>query len=175
MDYSSFTGFEPTTTTIVNTDVLGTGLLAGGLFAFLATIWIFCLAIAILSIVAMWKIFTKAGEEGWKSIIPIYNIIILFKISGLNPLLILVYLTAMIPFIGWIGSLVMTIILYVYLAKSFGKDGGFAVGLIFLSTIFLMILGFSHNIKYVGPGGVAPATEPNVVEPTPTDNNTDNQ
>ena len=33
-------------------------------------------------IVALWKIFTKAGEPGWKSIIPIYNIIMLLKIVG---------------------------------------------------------------------------------------------
>lgn len=38
------------------------------------------LVIAILVIVAMWKIFKKAGEPGWKAIIPIYNNYILFKI-----------------------------------------------------------------------------------------------
>ena len=30
----------------------------------------------------------------------------------------------------------------VNLAKAFGKDGGFAVGLILLNTIFIMILAF---------------------------------
>ena len=33
------------------------------------------LAIAVVSIIGMWKMFTKAGEEGWKSIIPVYNAI----------------------------------------------------------------------------------------------------
>ncbi len=42
------------------------------------------LAIAILQIIAMWKLFTKAGEKGWKSIIPIYNSVILFKISEIG-------------------------------------------------------------------------------------------
>ena len=41
---------------------------------------IMSLAIAVLTIVAMWKIFTKAGEAGWKAIIPSYNQYILFKI-----------------------------------------------------------------------------------------------
>lgn len=31
------------------------------------------LAIAAISIVAIWKLFIKAGEKGWKSIIPGYN------------------------------------------------------------------------------------------------------
>ena len=40
------------------------------------------LVIFVIAIVAFWKVFTKAGEAGWKSIIPIYNIIILLKIVG---------------------------------------------------------------------------------------------
>ena len=32
------------------------------------------LAFAVLAIVAMWKIFEKAGKPGWAAIIPFYNI-----------------------------------------------------------------------------------------------------
>ena len=39
------------------------------------------LAIAVLGIVAMWKIFEKAGEPGWAAIIPFYNLYVLFKIT----------------------------------------------------------------------------------------------
>ncbi len=39
-------------------------------------------AIAVLVIVGWWKIFEKAGEAGWKAIIPIYNVIVLLRISG---------------------------------------------------------------------------------------------
>ena len=31
------------------------------------------IAIAFLSIVALWMVFAKAGEGGWKIFIPIYN------------------------------------------------------------------------------------------------------
>ena len=100
-------------------------------------------------VVAMWKIFTKAGEKGWKSIIPIYNIVILFKISGLSPWLILVYLAGIIPFIGWIACFIITIMQANGLAKSFGKSAAYTVGLIFLAPIFYMILGFS-KAEYIG-------------------------
>lgn len=43
-----------------------------------------CLVLSILSIVAMWFIFEKAGEAGWKSLIPLYNVYIMFKIAR-NP------------------------------------------------------------------------------------------
>lgn len=41
----------------------------------LATYGIIVLLITIAQIVAMWKIYSKAGEAGWKSLIPIYNIV----------------------------------------------------------------------------------------------------
>ena len=96
----------------------------------------------ILSLVAMWKIFTKAGKPGWASIVPIYNIVVMFQISGLNPWLILLFL---IPF----ANIVIMIMMYVKLAKAFDKGTGFALGLIFLNTIFVLILGFG-NSKYIG-------------------------
>ena len=45
---------------------------AGLLGASLMMLYVFLLAFWILCIIARWKIFTKAGEAGWKSIIPIY-------------------------------------------------------------------------------------------------------
>ena len=53
---------------------------------------IFGLVIAVLMIVALWKIFQKAGEPGWASIIPFYNAFTLFRIAGLNPWLFLLLL-----------------------------------------------------------------------------------
>lgn len=103
--------------------------------------------IVILTIVANWKIFTKAGEAGWKCLIPIYNLVILFKIAGISPWLLLVYLASWIPIIGPLASLGITIYSMISLAKAFGKGGGFATGLILLNTIFIMILAFS-DAKY---------------------------
>ena len=100
------------------------------------------LVASVLGIIAMWKIFTKAGEPGWAAIIPFYNAYTLFKItwgSGWKFLLLL------IPFV----NIVIMIITQVKLAKAFGKSGGFAVGLILLSTIFMLILGFGSS-EYKG-------------------------
>lgn len=112
----------------------------------------------VFQVIAMWKIFTKAGEEGWKSLIPIYNLVILFKISGITPWLVFAYLAVFIPFVGAFVSIGLMIYLAIMLSKSFGKSGGFAVGLIFLSSIFYLILGFGSS-TYVGPGGNANTTE----------------
>ena len=82
--------------------VNGAGLaLFGGLFIVYMLI---CLAITVVTIIGMWKVFTKAGEEGWKSIIPVYNIITLCKIIGVSPWWILIIFGAsilsLIPILG---------------------------------------------------------------------------
>ena len=100
------------------------------------------LALGVLAIVAMWKIFEKAGEPGWAAIIPFYNLYVLFKITWGNGWK---FLFLLIP----IANIVFAIITMVKLAKAFGKSGGFAVGLIFLSIIFYCILAFDQS-QYLG-------------------------
>ena len=123
---------------------------AGALGSMIAIYLIIVLVIAILQIIAMWKLFTKAGEKGWKSIIPIYNLVTLFKISGLSPWLILVYLLGAIPIVGGIICLILLIYQANSLAKAFGKGTGFTVGLVLLAPIFYMILAFGDS-KYTKP------------------------
>ena len=103
---------------------------------------IFYIAILIFDIIVLWKVFTKAGKPGWASLIPIYNTIVLFQISGMSPWYILLML---VP----IANIIVSILLCVNLAKSFGKGGGFAVGLIFLNLIFMAILAFG-DAKHQG-------------------------
>ena len=66
------------------------------------------LAIAeIISIVSMWKIFEKSNEKGWKALIPIYNLYILYKIADAKKLfwsiwvvsIVIIGLTFFIPLI----------------------------------------------------------------------------
>ena len=114
--------------------------------------WVLYLLLAVLAIVAYWKIFTKAGEAGWKSIIPIWNTIVLLKIVGRPWWWILLLL---IPFVNFI----IVIIVMLDLGKAFGKSTVFSIfGLIIFSLVGLFILGFG-DAKYVGPsaGGAAPA------------------
>ena len=106
----------------------------------------FMTVIYVLLIIAMWKIFTKAGKPGWASIIPIYNIVVMFQIIGLNPWLLLLYL---IPVVNFVVAIVFSIMQASRLSKAFGKGTGFAFGLFFLNPIFLLILGFGDS-KYIG-------------------------
>lgn len=100
------------------------------------------LVIAVLAIVAMWKIYTKAGQPGWAAIIPFYNFWVLLKIVQRPGWWMILYF---IPFV----NIIIFLVLMFDLAKAFGKGAGFAIGLILLSIIFLLILAFG-DAQYVG-------------------------
>ncbi len=100
---------------------------------------IFSLVIGVLMIVALWKIFTKAGEAGWKSIIPFLNTFVLFRIAGLNPWL---FLLMLIPFV----NLVVWIVVSLKLGERFGKGTAWTIFmLIIFSVIGYLILGFGGD------------------------------
>jgi hypothetical protein len=101
------------------------------------------LLILLLVIVGMWKVFTKAGQPGWASIIPIYNMYVWCKIVGRPGWWVILML---IPFV----NIVVGIIVCIDLAKSFGKGAGFGWGIALLGIIFLPILGFG-SAQYQGP------------------------
>jgi len=101
------------------------------------------LAVIVLMIVALWKVFEKAGKPGWAAIIPIYNTIILLEIVG-RPVWWIVLL--LIPCVG----IVFAIIVMNDLSKSFGKGIGYTLGIIFLPFIFIPLLGFG-DARYSGP------------------------
>ena len=103
------------------------------------------LALNVLLIVAMWRIFQKAGKPGWASIVPFYNIYMMYEITWGNGWR---FLMLLIPFY----NIVLGIQTQVKLAKAFGKGGGFAVGLIFLPYVFHPILAFDGSV-YRGVSG----------------------
>lgn len=99
------------------------------------------MVVGLLMIISLWKIFTKAGQPGWASLIPIYNYIIWCKIVG-RPLWWVLLFFICFP--------VVFIILCIDLAKSFGQGAGFGIGMVFLPFIFFPMLGFG-GATYVGP------------------------
>ena len=131
-----------------SSEALLSGVIAGTLATFSLAMMFISLAITILTVIANWKIFVKAGKPGWAALIPIYNLVVLYQVAGVSPWLILLLLFVGVPIVGPLIALGLSIYLMVQLANAFGKGTGFAVGLILLNTIFIMILGFDDS-KYV--------------------------
>lgn len=121
--------------------------------AFLAvfgTIMLFSLVFYIFWVIGAWKVLEKAGEKGWKAIIPIYNIVIFLKIAGLSPWWALGILVGPV-------NLFVTFYRNIELAKRFNKGVGYGVLMAFFEPIMYMILGFG-SAEYTAPEVTGEAT-----------------
>lgn len=136
----------------------------------LSAVIIGAIVLWVLYIVAFWKVFTKAGEPGWKSIIPIYNEYTFYKATW-NTTMFWVFLglgvvgslmsscgvdaSGGLTAVGIIGTLlsfaaaVIAVIQSYKTSKAYGHGVGFFLGLVFFNWIFLMILGLGSS-EYKG-------------------------
>ena len=133
----------------------------------LVAIIIVAIVFYILQVIAGWKVFEKAGEKGWKALIPFYNTYIFFKITGMTTwfwvLFGISFLSGLVSGatgfdsselqnntytgVNLFGAIcycatgifatVIAIWYCIRLSKVFGHGTAFALGLIFLSPIFL--------------------------------------
>ncbi|GIG21234.1 hypothetical protein Cch01nite_19580 [Cellulomonas chitinilytica] len=101
----------------------------------------------VIGALPLFGIFNKAGEAGWQAFVPIWNAIVLLKITGKPAWWIVLYL---IPIV----NIVITVIVLHALSTSFGHGAGFTAGLFFLSLIFLYILWLDGS-TYRGAGAQA--------------------
>lgn len=125
------------------------------------------LVLAILTIIAWWKIFEKAGEAGWKALIPVYNVYIMYKIAGMKNWfwysLIAIVIALLLLYTLWGNwSVVLTIseillafagivaIVAVYkLPRKFGWGVFTSILFVLFYPICILILGFGSS-KYQG-------------------------
>lgn len=138
-----------------------TDVFAGGLIIFLIIIYLIILAVAVFQIVCQWKVYKKAGKNGWEAIIPIYNAWVLFEISGYPGWIALIALACVIPVVGafvGIAILVFEILAAMSLAEKFGKEKVFGLLLAFVPVVGYAILAFG-DAEYDDSLGNQPGTK----------------
>lgn len=96
------------------------------------------LVVALFLIVAMWRTFERAGEPGWASLVPIYNLYIMTRIAGLSGWWVV---AAFIP----IANIVFWFVISIGIARRFNRSAGFGVGLVLLPFIFYPILAWGDD------------------------------
>lgn len=140
--------------------------LALGLIIFILIVLLVVISLVVLEIVGVWKVFKKAGKNGWEAIIPYYSTWTLVEISGCKWWFFLIVLISglftfnitidindtssvsynPLEFIGSILNLFGMFMINYNIAKKFNKDLGYAIGLTLLPFVFYSILGFGKSI-----------------------------
>ena len=134
---------------------------------------LFLLCYVGVNFIMRWNMFIKAGEAGWKCLIPIYSDYIEWKIAGFGKEYIrllllgigLIIVTLLFSLLGTFGAILNIILWFVYavlsvvisirkcmrLAHAFGKDDTFGLLLLLLfSSIGTLILSWG-NCTYTAP------------------------
>jgi hypothetical protein len=93
------------------------------------------LAFALLLAASFWKVFVKAGEAGWKSLVPIYNIIVLLRIAGCPLWWFLLFLVPVVNIGAWV-------LMHIRLGEQFGRGPLYGLALCFFGFVFFPLLAF---------------------------------
>lgn len=124
----------------VNAAILGIGALV-------------VLVIVVIAITAMWKLFSKAGEPGWKSLIPVYSSWVFLRLGNQAGWWALV---AFIPFVNIVSAVFMIIAAY-NIALKLGKESWYVVLYILLPLVWMLILGFDKSTWKENTAGIVPS------------------
>jgi len=130
------------------------------------------LVIMFVAIIIHWRIYEKAGQQGWAAVVPIYSTLILMDIIhrprswawiilGLGLLTSILnalqpstqgqnhqdpnMIISVLQIVAGLTSLYFTVRTMRDLARAFGHGRGFTAGLIFLPFIFYPILAFGDS------------------------------
>ncbi len=123
------------------------------------------LAIYTILVISEWRILEKAGEKGWKSLIPFYNLFLSHHIAGMPHIwfilevifwfteLILELVPAVPDPIEIICGIVIAIFTLIseiihlnLLCDRFGKGIGFKIGMFILPEVFMPIIAFGSSV-----------------------------
>lgn len=152
------------------------GIALGFAFMFIGIVCTLAIAAGVVTIIGQWKVFEKAGKQGWIALIPVYNTWTLFEISGIKPYFcffalggsflssfgsvfnqiardytpfyVLGLSSSMLSLGLSVAGMVFSIMASLNLAKCFGKSSGFGIGLAFVPFVFYPLLGFSKTDTY---------------------------
>jgi len=127
------------------------------LFGIIFIFIIISIILLILYLIGNYKLFQKAGYNGWESLIPFYNNWLLIKISGLNQWYFLLLISSSITFIPSLSLLSpLTIIAvpiarffcYYNISKKLHQDILFTVLLFLFPIIVVPIIGISKKYQF---------------------------
>lgn len=115
----------------------------------MTTIIIINLVSFVFFAIVHWKIFEKAGQPGWAALVPFYQTYVLIvEVCKMPPIW---FWLLLVPCANFVVAVILIFMIPFKLAEKFGKETGFAVGLLLLGIVFYPILAFG-DAQYVDRG-----------------------
>ncbi|MBQ3475632.1 MAG: hypothetical protein IJH20_05630 [Bacilli bacterium] len=118
-----------------------------GILTFLILLGI---AVWIFTTVYRWRLFIKAGKNGWEAIIPFYSGWTLYEISGFPGWMSLIWIGTMLPGVRYLighATIALSIVTSLSLCKKFNRKGNYWILVALLPIVGQAIIAFSDD-KY---------------------------
>ncbi|MBE6852217.1 MAG: hypothetical protein E7505_01895 [Ruminococcus sp.] len=145
-------------------------------------LWILLLSLvlSIIALISWYKLFEKAGEAGWKAIVPFYSFFVYSKIATGSYKLPWIYmgvcfaycflaiisslldmtLLFLLPLLAlYAGCIVLASYINYQFGKAFGRSTGWCIAMIFLGGVLVIPMAFDSSCTYVGPKGEADTSD----------------
>lgn len=141
--YGSFGATSPTDAFLEETSDSIAGFLAffGAFYLFFV---LFFLALAIVSIIAQWKLYQKAGEAGWKCLIPFYNEWVRIRIA-LGRTSVGWFILALVPGLNIIEQYYIGF----YFGKRYSGKDSMALLYLLLPLVTAILMAYSNRYQYI--------------------------
>ncbi len=89
-----------------------------------------------------WKCFEKAGYEGWKCLVPIYNLYLIAQIAKVSPWVLVLFIVPVV-------NILTTAYIAFKFTQAFGKSTMFSAASTILFPITIPMIGFDES-EYSG-------------------------
>ena len=110
--------------------------------SFFKLVFFLFVVIFIYSVIITAFLFKKAGKPWFATFIPIYRYGIYLRLYNFSPWLLLLLL---VPIIGWLALIAISIVGKFELSKRFGHGAGFGIGLLLLPIVFKTYIVLSND------------------------------
>lgn len=128
----------------------GDAVLAIGMMLFLGVV---ILVAYVVTVIAMWRLFAKGGEAGWKALVPIYNQWIFLRLGNQAGWWAIV---SLVPFLGILGYVFSVIAAY-NIGLKLSKESWWVVLYILAPIVWLYVLAFDKSAWRTTASGTVPS------------------
>lgn len=131
--------------------------LAVGVVVLIIIVGIIALAVSVFMLICNYKMYKKAGKNGWEAIVPFYNTWVLVEIAGLNwwwfliiiaPTIIAILGIPVLSQLAGIATMLGNVAVWYNISKKLKQETGFLILLVLVPIVAIPMIAFKKEYQF---------------------------